>query len=195
MKKVKTKSVYTSGDVARITGTAPRTVSKWIDQGLLKGYRIPGGDARRVTHENLVRFLLSQNMPLNGLQADAVRVLLIGVDALTSDTIHAGLGDLARIFDSYNLFAAGQIAVEQSPQIVVVDAAIGRGDAVRVAARLRMDDGTAESRLAVLLPEDSLAVSEDWERLFAAVFTRPFDSLKLVEWIRDGLFAEGVEGC
>ena len=34
----KGRNVLTTGDVARICSVAPRTVSKWFDMGLLKGY-------------------------------------------------------------------------------------------------------------------------------------------------------------
>jgi len=38
----KGKNVLTTGDVAKICHVAPRTVSKWFDNGQLRGYRIPG---------------------------------------------------------------------------------------------------------------------------------------------------------
>ncbi len=57
------KPVYTTGDVALICHVAPRTVTKWIDSGRLKGYKLPGSDARRIPHDNLIEFLLYHGMP------------------------------------------------------------------------------------------------------------------------------------
>lgn len=33
--------LLTTGQMAKLIGCAPRTVAKWIDEGLLKGYRLP----------------------------------------------------------------------------------------------------------------------------------------------------------
>jgi excisionase family DNA binding protein len=47
----------TVGDIARRLRVAPRTVSKWIDSGLLRGYRLPGtAGHRRVRPIDLARF-------------------------------------------------------------------------------------------------------------------------------------------
>ena len=56
--------VLSSGEVAQICHVAPRTAQKWIDEGLLKGYRIPGSRDRRVPVDEMVRFLKKHNMPL-----------------------------------------------------------------------------------------------------------------------------------
>lgn len=61
------KPVLTTGEVAKLCHCAPRTVARWVDLGLLKGYRIPGSQDRRIPRENLVRFLLANNMPLGEL--------------------------------------------------------------------------------------------------------------------------------
>ena len=57
--------VLTTGDVARICHVAPRTVHKWFDTGLLKGYRIPGSRDRRIPIAELRRFMEANNMPMD----------------------------------------------------------------------------------------------------------------------------------
>ena len=42
------KTIFTTGQVAKICKVAPRTVSKWFDSGRLRGYRIPGSQDRRI---------------------------------------------------------------------------------------------------------------------------------------------------
>ncbi len=56
--------LLTSGDVARICGVAPRTVSKWCDSGKLKSFRIPGSLHRRIVPEDLLAFLKENGMPI-----------------------------------------------------------------------------------------------------------------------------------
>ncbi len=66
----KGKKVLTTGEVSRICHVAPRTVSKWFDQGLLKGYHIPGSKDRRIPVKELRAFMESYGMPLEDLDEE-----------------------------------------------------------------------------------------------------------------------------
>ena len=59
----KGKKVLTTGEVAEICNVASRTVGKWFDGGLLKGYRIPGSRDRRIPVGELVRFMKAYEIP------------------------------------------------------------------------------------------------------------------------------------
>ena len=72
----KGKNVLTTGDVAKICHVAPRTVSKWFDNGQLKGYRIPGSKDRRIPVSELLRFMKVHNMPTSGIAVGKLRVLI-----------------------------------------------------------------------------------------------------------------------
>lgn len=61
------KDVLTTGQIAKICRVAPRTVSKWFDDGRLKGYRIPGSHDRRVPVANLREFMTANEIPLQFL--------------------------------------------------------------------------------------------------------------------------------
>ena len=54
------RTIFTTGQVAKICKVAPRTVSKWFDSGRLRGYRIPGSQDRRIPREHPIRFELEQ---------------------------------------------------------------------------------------------------------------------------------------
>ena len=49
------RTIFTTGQVAKICKVAPRTVSKWFDSGRLRGYRIPGSQDRRIPREHLAK--------------------------------------------------------------------------------------------------------------------------------------------
>ena len=66
----KYKDVLTTGQVSRICCVAPRTVCKWFDSGLLRGYRIPAGRSRRIPVTELIRFMKANNMPTEKLCAE-----------------------------------------------------------------------------------------------------------------------------
>ena len=59
----KGKNVLTTGEVAQICNVASRTVGKWFDKKLLKGYRIPGSRDRRIPIAELIAFMKKHNIP------------------------------------------------------------------------------------------------------------------------------------
>ena len=59
----KGRNVLTTGEVAAICNVASRTVGKWFDSKLLKGYRIPGSRDRRIPVPELVRFMKKYEIP------------------------------------------------------------------------------------------------------------------------------------
>ena len=60
----KGKRVLTTGDVARICNVSGRIAVKWVDEGLLKGYRIPFSRDRRIPVSELDIFLRTHGMPI-----------------------------------------------------------------------------------------------------------------------------------
>lgn len=70
MGDIKTKNILTTGEVAKICRVSSKTVQKWVDSGLLTGYRLPGGRDRRILLNELVRFMKENNMPLTLLPAE-----------------------------------------------------------------------------------------------------------------------------
>jgi excisionase family DNA binding protein len=59
----KGKNVFTTGEVAKICNVASRTVTKWFDGGLIKGYRIPGSRDRRIPVTELRKFMKEHGIP------------------------------------------------------------------------------------------------------------------------------------
>lgn len=55
--------VLTTGKVARICRVSCRTAAKWIDSGLLAGWRLPGSRDRRVARSELLKFMAAHDMP------------------------------------------------------------------------------------------------------------------------------------
>src|SRR4030042_1772957 len=119
----KGKNVLTTGDVAKICNVAPRTVSKWFDNGQLKGYRIPGSKDRRIPLSELVRFMKVNNMPSDFLPAGNIRVLIVDSNSASA----SALADALRAQTDYevqvarNNFETGAVAQKFAPHVLLVN--------------------------------------------------------------------------
>jgi CheY-like chemotaxis protein len=118
----KGKDVLTTGDVAKICHVAPRTVSKWFDNGQLKGYRIPGSKDRRIPVGELIRFMKMHNMPTSALPVGKIRVLI----ADSNDKTASALGDVLQSEADYEVktvrsnFGTGAIVHKFAPHVLLV---------------------------------------------------------------------------
>ena len=119
----KQKDILTTGEVAKICNVAPRTVSKWFDSGQLRGYRIPGSKDRRIPLAGLIRFMKQHNIPLDGLQSGATRVLLIDTESETLQVLKKVLVEQANyeVEVAHGGFAAGVCAEKFRPHVLFVD--------------------------------------------------------------------------
>jgi excisionase family DNA binding protein len=108
------RTIFTTGQVAKICKVAPRTVSKWFDSGRLRGYRIPGSQDRRIPREHLIRFLKEHGMPLGELEDEALgKILLVGVEL----GVQHGLKDVLSVDDfKIDLAASGfEAGIRRNP--------------------------------------------------------------------------------
>ena len=179
------RTIFTTGQVAKICKVAPRTVSKWFDSGRLRGYRIPGSQDRRIPREHLIRFLKEHGMPLGELEDEAMgKILLVGADQPVQSSLEDLMGsDEFKIECASSGFEAGIQAESLHPDCVVIDFAMGRADAVMIAGNLRKNPEYAETVLIGLLSDEDNASGFD-RSVFNETFRKPFDAALLAERIR-----------
>lgn len=90
------RQTFTTGVIAKGFQVAPRTISKWIDAGRLKGYRLPGSADRRVNRDEVIRFASEHGLPIGWLgevdqsdspaKIDSTRTLKDAINNLTAFT-------------------------------------------------------------------------------------------------------------
>jgi CheY-like chemotaxis protein len=172
------KDVFTTGDVAKICRVAPRTASKWIDAGHLKGYRLPGSQDRRVPVENLIRFMKERGMPLRGLEDFlGYRVLLVAVDVTVDRDLRASLSRIKdyRFEVASSAFEFGVLAATFRPNAIVVDFSLGRRETMHIVSSLREDDTYATTLIIGLANEDEAEPDQLLQYGFNIVFKKPID--------------------
>lgn len=81
-------TAFTTGQIANICKVSARTVSKWFDSGMLRGYRNFGSQDRRIPREHLIEFLKEHGMPLGELEEERLhKILTVGADQLFIDRL------------------------------------------------------------------------------------------------------------
>ena len=141
------KTIFTTGQVAKICKVAPRTVSKWFDSGRLKGYRIPGSQDRRIPREYLIKFLKEHGMPLGDLEDEAMaKVLIVAQDQVLIENLKRELPPEKsfKVAVAASGFEAGIQAESFNPDCIIVDFSIGKVEAVQICQNLRIDVGNNE---------------------------------------------------
>ncbi|MGL6097165.1 MAG: hypothetical protein ACRC7O_15375 [Fimbriiglobus sp.] len=127
----------TTGNVADLCGVAPRTVTQWIDCGKLDGYRLPRGARgpkqedegdRRVTKENLVKFLKVNGMPMPA-EFTGGPTLLVGFSPEAVARVQAVDPDAVGIV---SLWMAAVYAGREQPRCVVIEAGLGTGELLAI---------------------------------------------------------------
>lgn len=106
--------VYTTGQVAKICGVVPRTVTGWFDSGKLKGYKIPGSQDRRIPERRLTEFLKE-----NGMEdcIDRDKVLVFSICEIFKDTLKKQVGDLLKVVFVRSGFELG-LNIEEAACVV-----------------------------------------------------------------------------
>lgn len=184
-------AVFSTGQVASLCKVAPRTVAKWVNSGWLKGYRIPGGQDRRVPRESLIRFLKENGMPLGELDGPRppLNVLLVGLGREAAGEV----AELLPAADGFrkeaveSVFDAGLLVHEFRPGAVVVDGYVGREELLRIARAIRANgNGSAGALLVAVVGEDFGSEAALAEAGYDRFLVRPIDPAALAGLIRAG---------
>ncbi len=180
------KDVLTTGQVARLCNVAPRTVSKWFDNGQLRGYRIPGSKDRRIPVSHLVSFMKSHGMPLNGLDPGTTRVLILDGDSNIHDLLQDAFAHEKgfEITCTSTAFEAGIAAENLKPEVLVVDISLPDVRPAQLCRDLRASPELQSLR--VIATSGDMTPGQGQKMLqsgFDAYLTKPFDIQQLIDAI------------
>ena len=184
----KGKNVLTTGDVARICHVAPRTVSKWFDNGQLKGYRIPGSKDRRIPVSELVRFMKMHNMPTTALATGKIRVLIADSNDKTAST----LADVLRNKADYQVetvrstFETGAVVQRFAPHVLLLSLLADGIDAASVCKAIRDNEDLRTIKIIALV--NHLSDSESAALLhkgFDGCLSYTADAVELIKTIEE----------
>ena len=180
------KDVLTTGEVAKICNVAPRTVSKWFDSGSLKGYRIPGSKDRRIPLAELVKFMRSHGIPLDGLSSGRTRVLIVDDDSEVVDILRKVLTEQTNyeITTAHSAFEAGVECERSKPHVLLLDVHLGEDEAHKVARLVQHSDSLQMTKIIAM--SSKLTDSQAYglrSQGFEGFLRKPFQVRQVVEAI------------
>ncbi|MFM7591397.1 MAG: response regulator [Isosphaeraceae bacterium] len=117
------KTVYTTGEAARICKVSQQTIIRCFDSGQLRGFRVPGSKFRRIPREALIRFMKEHGIPTDALESGRFKVLIVDDDPAIVDLLTDVLHETKRFEcrSVNNGFAAGKMANEFHPNLIILD--------------------------------------------------------------------------
>jgi CheY-like chemotaxis protein len=148
------KTHFTTGEVARILGVTPVTVINYCTRGLLTATQSTLTRYRRVTRESLAEFLKSHGLPLDVLEQDTPRRVLIVDDehdvrwAIRQVVERAAPG--AAIAEASDGYSACLVAGSFAPDLITLDIQMPQMDGVQVCRALRAFETTRATRILVI---------------------------------------------
>ena len=179
-----TKTVFTTGEAAKICKVSQQTIIRCFDSGQLKGFRVPGSRFRRIPREQLFTFMRDNGIPTDALESGKRKILLVDDDLDLLDMLADVFQRDARfeVRMANNGFDAGMLVKEFRPDLVVLDVMLPDINGKEVCQRVRSDNTLADVKIICIsgmVEEDKVA---DLKAAGANDFMqKPFDADVLLE--------------
>src|SRR6202790_1847284 len=172
------KTVFTTGEAAKICKVSQQTIIRCFDNGQLKGFRVPGSRFRRIPREALYKFMKDNSIPTDALESGKRKMLLVDDGHDLVELMTKGLEEDGRfeVRVASNGFDAGMMVKEYRPDMIVLDVMLPDINGKEVCHRVRADSTLEDVRILCMsgiIEEDKIKEL----RLSAAAdfLHKPFD--------------------
>ncbi len=156
------KTVFTTGEAAKICKVSQQTIIRCFDSGQLKGFRVPGSRFRRIPRDQLYNFMRDNGIPTDALESGKRKVLLVDDDLDLVELITDVLDRDTRfeVRSVNNGFDAGMMVKEYHPDLIVLDVMLPDINGREVCQRVRSDKSMDDVRIICIsgmVEEDKIA--------------------------------------
>jgi excisionase family DNA binding protein len=156
------KTVFTTGEAAKICKVSQQTIIRCFDNGQLKGFRVPGSRFRRIPREMLYKFMKDNGIPTDALESGKRKVLLVDDDAELVELMNKVLEEDGRfeVRIATTGFDAGMMVKEYRPDLIVLDVMLPDINGKEVCQRVRADNTLEEVRILCIsgmIEDDKIA--------------------------------------
>src|SRR3970040_857302 len=178
------KTVFTTGEAAKICKVSQQTIIRCFDSGQLKGFRVPGSRFRRIPRDQLYSFMRDNGIPTDALDSGKRKILVVDDD---EDLVELIVDQLERdgrfeVRSVNNGFGAGMLIKEFRPDLVVLDVMLPDINGIEVCRLVRsektMDDVRIICISGMVEPDRIQQLKDAGANEF---LKKPFDVEALVE--------------
>lgn len=146
------KQVLTTGEAAELCRVSQQTIIRCFDSGRLTGFRVPGSRFRRIPRSELIRFMRVNNIPVDLLDHNRVRVLVVDDDPSIVRIIEEMLGreerfEIRTVATGYD---AGMVTREFRPNIVLLDYMLPDVNGNIVCERIKSDSELSDTKIIII---------------------------------------------
>lgn len=143
------KTVFTTGEAAKICKVSQQTIIRCFDNGQLKGFRVPGSRFRRIPREALYKFMKDNGIPTDALESGKRKVLLVDDDAELVELMSKVLEEDGRfeVRVAATGFDAGMMVKDYRPDLIVLDVMLPDINGKEVCHRVRGDSNLEDVRI------------------------------------------------
>ena len=143
------KTVFTTGEAAKVCKVSQQTIIRCFDSGQLKGFRVPGSRFRRIPRDALYRFMKENGIPTDALESGRRRILIVDDDQGVVDLIAEVFAGDSRFETKVvnNGFGAGMLAKEYHPDLIILDVMLPDINGQQVCELLRKDPTMADIKI------------------------------------------------
>jgi len=136
------KTVFTTGEAAKICKVSQQTIIRCFDNGTLKGFRVPGSRFRRIPRDQLFNFMKDNGIPTDALESGKKKLLIVDDDAELIELMSEAFERDGRfdIRTANNGFDAGMKVKEFRPDLVILDVMLPDINGKEVCQRVRSDE-------------------------------------------------------
>lgn len=180
------KTVFTTGEAAKICKVSQQTIIRCFDSGQLKGFRVPGSRFRRIPRDVLYKFMKENGIPTDALESGRRKALVVDDDVelveLIKDVLDADGRFEVRVAN--NGFDAGMMVKEYKPDILVLDVMLPDINGGEVCQRVRSDSTLDDVKIICISGMVEADKIDDLKKAGANDFVqKPFEVEKLIDRI------------
>ncbi len=146
--------VLTVFKASKYCRVSPKTIINWIESGLIKAYKTPGGH-RRINQKDLIAFMEKQGMPVPENEADTgrIKILVVDDDPIIVESIVQALEEDEydyEVISAADGFEAGIQVSHFNPDLVILDIMMPDIKGFDVCQRIKSSPETKGTKIIVL---------------------------------------------
>ena len=181
------KDIFTTTEIANICRVSRMTVNRWLKEGDLMGYKSTPKSNWRITKKDLKKFMQFNNIPMNLLKTDKLKILIVDDEIYITSFISEVLEEERNLETNTanSGFKAGVKLTEFRPDMVILDIVLGDMDGREFFEHIR--ENPEFNDIKVIGISGKIDPSEEQSLLdqgFSAFIRKPF----MIKMLKEKIF-------